>query len=270
MKTEFNAKVLSFHGDHRRTRMTFREVAETVRDLRAPAMLVDVIPEDEIDAWWNDPGFPPIGGHEHHKGLMSSGLKLTMGQLQRIDGDGLMQGIADYFAFAATINGPMKQTRFVRFFERELGASPMKFGPCSELMLATKREYPPYDAAPHSFAPHCDSLDFGRDPRWPMKHNGEQLGAFVLIQRASNQAGFVLWDLRAGSRADLDGWANEYAETSSIAAAKSARSIAVNPTNGQMVVFNSRYLHGIERCDSTRYTIGTFLIEHGGGWRLFD
>jgi len=270
MATEFDAQFLNFDGSSRSGRISFKEAAETVRDIRAPVMLIDVIPDEEVDVWWNDPGFPPIGGHDYHKGLTSSGLKLTIGQVQRSASDRLLPNIADYFAFAAQINGPMKRTRFVQFFERELGAQPFKLGDFAELMLATKREYPPYDAAPHSFAPHCDSIDFGRDSRWPIQLGRQQLGAFVLIQRARNQAGFVVWDLRAESRAQLDGWGSEYAETKQIAATRSARSILVNPKNGQMVLFNSRYLHGIEKCDSTRQSIGTFLIEHEGSWRLFD
>lgn len=271
MAIEFDATLLSFDNRCANSRLTLRSAAETIRDRQVPVILLDVIPNGEIDLWWNDPGFPPIGGdHKYHKGVVTSAQTFTLGQLQRSEGRELVCNTADYFAFSARINGPMRRTRFVQLFESELGAAPLRFGEFNEFLVATKREYPPFEAA-HSFAPHCDSIDFGREARhWPFKLNQEQLGAWVLIQQSNNRAGFVVWDLRAESRAELDTWSKEYAATSEISATKSVRAITVRPENGQLVIFNSRFLHAVERCASTRYSIGTFLIEHDGGWKLFD
>lgn len=272
MKREFNAQLMDFQGDKQSTRLTACAAMELIRDRRFPLILLDVVPEDEIDLWWNDPGFPPVGASEHryHKALVTSGNHLTLGQLQRSERDQLIPNLADYFTHAAQINPGMKTTRFVRFFLEELDASPLKLGDLSEFMLATKRVYPPFDGAPYSFAPHCDALDFGRaTDLWPIKLGREQCGAWMLIHRASNEAAFVLWDLRPESRAHLDALAKEYTETHDIAAARSVRSMKLNPTSGQLVLFNSGLLHAVEKCASPRHTFGTFLIEHDGGWKLF-
>lgn len=271
MAIEFKATLLTFDNRGASSKLTMRRAAEAIRDRQAPVILLDVIPDGEIDLWWNDPGFPPVGGdHKYHKGVVTSAQAFTLGQLQRSEGDQLMCGAADYFGYSARVNGPMRRTRFVQLFERELSAVPLKFGEFSEFIAATKREYPPFEAA-HSFAPHCDSIDFGREARcWPFKLNQEQLGAWVLIQQSNNRAGFVVWDLRAESRAELDAWSKEYAATNEISATKSVRAITIRPESGQLVMFNSRLLHAVERCASTRYSIGTFLIEYDGGWKLFD
>ena len=271
MPTEFDATLLSFDDQRAKSKLTMRSAAEALRDRQVPVILLDIIPDEEIDLWWNDPGFPPVeGDHKYHKGVVTSGQMFTLGQLQRSSSDQLMCNTADYFGYAAKINGPMRQTRFVQLFESVLGAVPILFGEFNEFMVETKRDYAPFEKA-HSFAPHCDCIDFGRETRcWPFKLNQEQLGAWVLIQQSNNRAGFVVWDVRAESRAELDAWSKEYAATSEISATKAVREITVRPESGQLVMFNSRFLHAVERCASTRYSIGTFLIEHDGGWKLFD
>ncbi|WP_394824664.1 hypothetical protein [Pendulispora albinea] len=197
-------------------------------------------------------------------------MKQTIGQVQRSASDKLLQNIGDYFAYSNSVNPSMKKTRYCRFFNENLGAVPLRFGEVAELLLATKREYPAFDSAPYSFAPHCDAIDFGRDPRWPINLNKEQVGAFILIQKSENQAGFVMWDVTVKSRDELDRFASEYAETQQIAAAKDAKFLRITPGSGQMCIFNSRYLHAVEKCASPRQTIGTFLIEQDGGWAQFN
>src|SRR5262249_21656073 len=118
MATEFNATLLAFDNQRERSKLTLRSAAETIRDRKVPVILLDIIPDDEIDLWWNDPGFPPIeGDHKYHKGVVTSGSTFTLGQLQRSASDQLMHNTADYFSYSARINGPMRRTRFVQLFE---------------------------------------------------------------------------------------------------------------------------------------------------------
>ncbi len=271
MTSEFNVTVLSFDGNHVRDRLPFKTAVEWTRDGRSPAILVDAIPDGEVDGWWNDPNFPElITPHGHHYGLRTSALKQTIGQVQRSTSETFLKNVGDYFTFSSSANPKMKQSRFVRFLQDNLGAVPLRFGELSEFLLATKREYPAFEAGEFSFAPHCDAIDFGRDPRWPIRWNKEQIGAFVLIQRSANEAGFVMWDLRVQSREELDRFASEFAETQEVKASRNVKALRITPGSGQVCLFNSRYLHAVEKCASPRHTIGTFLIEQDGGWALFN
>lgn len=271
MTNEFNVTVLNFDGNHVRDRMPFKTAVEWTRDGRAPSILVDAIPDGEVEAWWNDPAFPElITPHGHHLGIRTSALKQTIGQVQRSTTETFLRNFGDYFTFSSNANQKIRESRFVRFLSQNLGVVPLRFGELSEFLLATKREYPAYEGGDFSFAPHCDAIDFGRDPRWPIHWNKEQIGAFVLIQRSANQAGFVMWDLRVKSRDELDRFASEFAETQEVKAARNVPSLVITPGQGQMCLFNSRYLHAVEKCASPRHTIGTFLIEQDSGWALFN
>jgi hypothetical protein len=62
----------------------------------------------------------------------------------------------------------------------------------------------------------------------------------------------------------------EYRETGAIAALERAAKIMLKPQPGQLTLFQSKNLHAIERCTSTRRTMGLFLIHQEDGWRMFD
>ena len=171
--------------------MTLRDAVECVRDREVAAALLDVVAPADIDTWWNDRGFPDMRGHQYHRALNATGI--TLGQLQRSGSEALVSNIAEYFGHAGVANLHMRETHFIQLFIKELGAETLRFGNWSQFMLATKREYPPFEGDPFSFAPHCDCIDFGREvERWPFRLNLEQLGAFITIQKAENEAGFVL------------------------------------------------------------------------------
>ncbi|HDR8938818.1 TPA: hypothetical protein QDB19_005056 [Burkholderia vietnamiensis] len=267
METVFAGRFMTFDGQGVDRRMTLREAAECVRDREVAVALLDVVGPDEIDAWWNDRGFPDLRNHQYHRALNATGI--TLGQLQRSHPESLVSNIAEYFGHAGVANIPMRDTRFIQLFMKELGAETLQFGNWSQFMLATKREYPPFEGDPFSFAPHCDCIDFGRDvERWPFRLNLEQLGAFITIQKAENEAGFVLWNIRPESRRQLDQWADEYAQHKTLGVLDGVDALTVRPRSGQLCVFNSRNLHAVERCSSLRRTIGTFLVYHEAGWKL--
>jgi hypothetical protein len=62
----------------------------------------------------------------------------------------------------------------------------------------------------------------------------------------------------------------EYRETGAIAALEKVAKIGLKPQPGQLTLFQSKNLHAIERCTSTRRTMGLFLIHQEDGWRMFD
>ncbi|MFP3534027.1 hypothetical protein SB763_32240, partial [Burkholderia sp. SIMBA_042] len=91
---------------------------------------------------------------------------------------------------------------------------------------------------------------------WPLKRSfPRQLGGFLTIQGADNDAGMVMWDNRPESRAALDEMHAEYRETGAIAALERAAKIMLKPQPGQLTLFQSKNLHAIERCTSTRRTM---------------
>jgi hypothetical protein len=80
----------------------------------------------------------------------------------------------------------------------------------------------------------------------------------------------IMWNNRPASRAKLDEVHREYRETGRIFELEQAAKIEIKPQPGQLTVFQSKNLHAIERCTSTRLTMGLFLIHHERGWRYFD
>lgn len=267
MERQFETRLLKFDGRESLIHSTLRNAAELVWSHEVAVALLDVVPQNDVKIWWDDPGFPEMRNHQYHRALCATGM--TLGQLQRSEPHALVRNVAEYFAHASVANIGMRQTRFIRLFIDELGASGLRFGQWSEFMLATKREYPPYEGDPFSFVPHCDCIDFGREfEQWPFRLDREQLGAFLTIQKSVNDAGFVLWDIRPESRRQLDEWATEYAERKTLGVLDGKPALTIRPRCGQLCVFNSRHLHAVERCSTTRLTIGTFLVNDDAGWKL--
>lgn len=272
MARVFDAEIVHFSGETQQSALDLATAAEFLMSGKVPVILLSIVGDEGPDAWWNDPGFPePEGEHDHHKGVVTSAKQFTMGQLQRASAEDFLQRSASYFLYAASANKSMKETRFIRFFMEELGAAPLTLENGVEFVAATKRLYPAYTRSRFSFDPHCDCISFVREPAvWPFKSDPEQIGAWLLLQQSSNNAGFIVWEKRARSRKEFDQWSSEMKETGKIGELENARSVRVQPRAGQLVFFNSRNLHGIESCASNRHTIGTFLIQHNGRWALFD
>jgi hypothetical protein len=251
-------------------------IAAAVRALElneADAIVMDVVPRDELDDWWNDAGFSssPFTKNAHHAGIVATAV--TLGQLQREENAKLVSKAAEYFGIACKVNEGLKQTRFVRLFASELDAKPLTIGHEYEIefLTATRRVYEPYEA-PFNFAPHCDDISYARDfANWPMKVSyPRQLGAFLTIQGSANDAGMVIWNNQPASRAKLDEMHREYRETGAMSELEHAARIVLKPQPGQLTLFQSKNIHAIERCSSTRRTMGLFLIHEEGGWRFFD
>ncbi|MBN3817876.1 hypothetical protein G3N57_15210 [Paraburkholderia sp. Se-20369] len=273
MQDTYSAHVMRFGAAPRGERLTLAAAIHALEADDADAIVMDIVPEGEREAWWDDAGFSssPFTKNAHHAGIVATSV--TLGQLQREQGEKLVSKAAEYFGVACRVNEGLRQTRFVRLFADALDARPLTIGHDYEVefLLATRRVYEPFEA-PFNFAPHCDDVSYGRDTvNWPLKRSyPRQLGGFLTIQGAANDAGMVMWDNRPESRAVLDRMNGEYRETGAIAELEQARKILLKPQPGQLTLFQSKYLHAIERCTSTRRTMGLFLIHQEDGWRLFD
>ncbi|WP_175758008.1 hypothetical protein [Burkholderia ambifaria] len=273
MQHTYPAQLMRFGSAARAERMTIAAAVQALDADEADAIVMDIVPDGERDAWWDDEGFSssPFTKNAHHAGIVATSV--TLGQLQREQGDKLVSKAAEYFGIACRVNDGLRTTRFVRLFSDALDARPLTIGHDYEVefLLATRRVYEPFEA-PFNFAPHCDDVSYGRDTaNWPLKQSfPRQLGGFLTIQGADNDAGMVMWDNRPESRAALDEMHAEYRETGAIAALERAAKIMLKPQPGQLTLFQSKNLHAIERCTSTRRTMGLFLIHQEGGWRMFD
>jgi hypothetical protein len=220
---------------------------------------MDVVPNHELQAWWDDEGFSssPFTKNEYNAGLLATSV--TIGQLQREERERLVSKAAEYFGMACRVNVGLRQTRFVRLFGDALGARPLTIGHeyDVEFLMATRRVYDPYEA-PFNFAPHCDDVSFARDvANWPMKQSyAHQLAAFLTIQGSGNDAGLIIWNIRPTSRATLEAMNAEYRETGTMSQLAHAAKIELKPQPGQLTIFHSKNLHAVERCSSTRRTMG--------------
>ncbi|MGS0894409.1 hypothetical protein ACVBGC_18050 [Burkholderia stagnalis] len=273
MQDTYSANLMRFGAASRAERMTLAAAVQTLDADEADAIVMDIVPDGERDAWWNDEGFSssPFTKNAHHAGIIATSV--TLGQLQREQGEKLVSKAAEYFGIACRVNDGLRQTRFVRLFADALAAKPLTIGQDYEVefLLATRRVYEPFEA-PFNFAPHCDDVSYGRDiVNWPLKQSyPRQLGGFLTIQGSENDAGMVMWNNRPASRDALDLIHGEYRETGAIAALEKTSRIVLKPQPGQLTLFQSKNLHAIERCTSTRRTMGLFLVRQEDGWRMFD
>lgn len=272
MDRSHRTTVYRFGAAARECALSLEQAVAAMAAGEVDAILTDVVPPGEVEAWWDDRGFviSPFTRNAHHAGIVATAI--TVGQMQREEGAALVSKVAEYFALACRLNASLRETKFVRLFADELGAAPLTLGSeyPAEFLLATRREYRPYDA-PFNFAPHCDDISYARDVRnWPAtKSYARQLGAFLTIQGSANDAGMVLWQMAPPSRASLDQIHGEYRRDGRISAVDGVAELRIKPQPGQLTIFHSKNLHAIERCSSLRRTIGLFLIEEGG-WRAFD
>ncbi|WP_323121949.1 hypothetical protein [Burkholderia alba] len=273
MQDTYSAHLMRFDAPPRVERLTLAAAINALDADEADAIVMDIVPEDEWETWWDDEGFSssPFTKNAHHAGIVATSV--TLGQLQREEGDKLVSKAAEYFGIACRVNDGLRRTRFVRLFADALDAQPLTIGHEYEVefLLATRRVYEPYEA-PFNFAPHCDDVSYARDfTNWPMKQSyPRQLGGFLTIQGSENNAGMVMWNNRPSSRAALDRINHEYRETGAIAELERASKIVLKPQPGQLTLFQSKNLHAIEHCSSTRRTMGLFLIHQEQGWRFFD
>lgn len=273
MTNTYDAQMLYFGAPSRECTMSLQEAIRRMVAEECDAVLMDIVPQDELEVWWEDDGFAtsPFTYNAHHAGIQATAV--TMGQLQRETKTSLVSKAAEYFSLAARLNEGLRRTKFVNFFMDELGAKPLTIGReyQAEFLMATKRVYEPFDK-PFNFAPHCDDISYSRDDEnWPMSTSYPyQIGSFLTIQGSVNDAGMVLWENTPESRDKLDQMNKEYAATGTIAELEAARKISLKPQPGQLTIFRSKQIHAIERCDSRRRTMGLFLINQEDGWKLFD
>jgi hypothetical protein len=273
MQSVFTSQLMRFDAPVRSREMSLAEAVHALEADEADAIIMDVVPQHELEAWWDDEGFltSPFTKNAHHAGIVATSV--TLGQLQREERENLVSKAAEYFGVACRVNEGLRQTRFVRLFAEGLGAAPLTIGHEYEVefLLATRRVYDPFEA-PFNFAPHCDDISYARDfANWPMKKSYQrQLGAFLTIQGSANNAGMVVWKNQPPSRAKLDVMHAEYRDTGVMSELAHAPQIPLKPQPGQLTLFQSKNLHAVERCTSTRRTMGLFLIHTDKGWRFFD
>ncbi|MEA2666107.1 MAG: hypothetical protein QOI11_3051 [Candidatus Eremiobacteraeota bacterium] len=273
MQDVYTSQLMRFGAPARSREMSLAQAVRALEADEADAIVMDVVPKHELEAWWDDEGFSssPFTKNAHHAGIVATSV--TLGQLQREEGEQLVSKAAEYFGIASKVNEGLHRTRFVRLFAEALDAKPLTIGREYEVefLLATRRVYEPFEA-PFNFAPHCDDISYARDSaNWPMKRSYQrQLGGFLTIQGSANDAGMIVWNVQPPSRAKLDELHAEYASTGAMSELAHAASIPLKPQPGQLTLFQSKNLHAVERCTSTRRTMGLFLIHQEDGWRFFD
>jgi hypothetical protein len=273
MSNIHSSRLMRFNQPVRSEEMSVAAAVRALESDQADAIIMNIVPRDELDDWWNDEGFSssPFTKNGHHAGIVATSV--TLGQLQREERENLVSKAAEYFGVAGKVNEGLRQTRFVRMFAAELGAKPLTIGVEYEVefLMATRRVYEPYEA-PFNFAPHCDDISYARDSEnWPMKQSyPRQLGAFLTIRSSANDAGMVVWDHQPVSRAHLDEMHREYRQTGAMSDLGRAARIVLKPQPGQLTLFQSKNIHAVEQCSSTRQTMGLFLIHQERGWRFFD
>jgi hypothetical protein len=264
----FESEVFAFGADPVKRRMTYAAAVEQVRDGHAAAVLLDMVDPQGLDAWWAESDFPDLIRHKNFGSAATSGV--AIGPLQRLEGAALVLALIDYFAYAAKANPSLARTAFVKLIAGELGAEPVRLGDYAEFPLASRREFSLNPSDRYSVGPHCDAIHFGRDGAvWPVKDEYDQVSTVLTIDEAENCAGIVLWDLRPGSRRELDALQAEYGQHQSIARMEERPALTVRARAGQMTVLSTRLMHAVENCSSPRRTIGAFLIWRDGGWRMF-
>jgi hypothetical protein len=272
MAEVYEAEVYSFGGQPVKCSLTYRQAVERIRDGGAAAILLDMLEPDGLDAWWAGDAFPDVVRHRNFPTAAVSGI--AIGGVQRLEGANLVLGLIDYFSYAARVNERLRESEFVKLCRRELGAESVRIGAWGELPLASRREFVKNQDGPYSVPPHCDAIHFGRDKaNWPFKAGfGEgdfQISSVLTVGEAENDAGIVFWDLKPGTRPELDALMAEVSGPGGGARLRDARSVTVRARAGQMTVLDTRLLHAVEQCASPRRTIGAFLIWHDGCWRMF-
>jgi hypothetical protein len=253
--------------------LSLNEVMTTIYEEDAAAVTLDVADPATVDSWWDDEGWKdvPFTKNAHHAGIVATAI--TVGQLQREQGLDLVTKTAEYFSLAKELNHGLRRTKFVRLFTEALGGGPLTVGKeyPAEFVLASQRTYPPF-SAPFNFAPHCDDISYSRaEGIWPMKKSyPQQLGSFLVVTAAENNAGFVMWDYKPSSRAELDELHNEYKRDGKMRILEDKASLTIKSAPGQLTTFACRNIHAIEQCTSLRRTMGLFMIKDENGYHYFE
>lgn len=267
MPRTFHATATSFTESKENVELTIQDCFRLVADKKTVAITIDLLSQEDCERWWSDPGFPQSTKKLHNHAPLKIASP-TLGPLQRAQASEFSIKLASYFAYSKVANQSLRKTLFVDFLMKEIDADVYKVGEWGELLLATRREYYPNTEQEYSFEPHVDAISFGLDLNtWPIKKDYDQIGALLTVKSAQNNSGIVIWNRRPTSRFQLNEWIREYRETGEIAALDGAQRFTVSPTEGQLLIFGSRYLHAVEACLSTRLTIGTFLV-WDEGWKI--
>ncbi|MBA2675461.1 hypothetical protein [Ramlibacter sp.] len=273
MEPLYTTRLIRFNEEPQSASLSLKAAIQALKTDEATAALLDITSPEDAPSWYDDDGFTssPFTRNAHHSGTVATAV--TMGQLQREQKERLVAKAGEYFSVAARINDDLRRTKYVRLFSEALDARPLTMDGLYpyEFLMATRRMYDPHDE-PFNFAPHCDDITYGRDPdNWPMRQQyPKQIGTFLTTQSAENDAGFVMWDCRPASRAVLDRMHAEYRESGTIAELDRSPRFTVRPRQGQLLMFQSKVIHAVERCTSRRLTVGMFLVEQENGWRFFD
>jgi hypothetical protein len=267
---QYPVQTLNVDGGRDTDSLTISDAFDLVHAGKYDVIIATIASGSEIEPWWDEHENLGMNGHKHHPGITTSGM--TLGKLQRASEAEYPAKSGEYFKSASIVNPPFQETEYYKFFERELGVTPISIDSGEQMLIGSQREYPKTSEAEFSFAPHCDSIAFARaSESWPIKTIPTQTAAFVTVKNAENNAGFVMWDVAPKSRAELDEFYAIYDDDNAngIAFLDQNKSIEVHPTAGELCIFNCRKMHGIQRCSSTRRTIGSFFIQDDG-WRIFD
>ncbi|MEM9523100.1 MAG: hypothetical protein AAF982_03765 [Pseudomonadota bacterium] len=268
--TEYPIQILSTDGRRETGSASVSDAFDRVHAGEIDVILMTVADPDEIASWWGTHEKLGMNGHKYHPGITTSGM--TLGKLQRASEEEYPERSGEYFRSASVVNPQFQKTEYFRFFERELDVRPMVLNGSGQMLIGSQREYPAASEIDFSFAPHSDSIAFARAAdSWPIKTVYTQTAAFVTINNAENNAGFVMWDYAPRSRAELDEFYAIYDadNANGLAFLDRNNSIEVHPAAGELCIFNCRKMHGIQRCSSLRRTIGSFFIQDDG-WRIFD
>ncbi|ALU41744.1 hypothetical protein [Pseudoalteromonas rubra] len=267
---EFKARIYDFDGTAKTDSLSLEHAFNLVHGGEYDVILLQVESQEGVELWWGKHDDLAMNGHRYHTGIMTSGM--TLGKLQRATNEEYQATSELYFNSANVVNAALKQTPYFEFFEQGLSAKTLEVEPGREMLIASQREYPPSTEKNFSFAPHADSISYARaNDSWPIKTSYPQTAAFITVQNAANEAGFVMWDYLPSSRSELDEFIALYGkdEAQGMEFLAQFESMEINPEVGELCIFNCRKMHGIQTCDTLRKTIGSFFIKKDG-WRIFD
>lgn len=230
LESLFPARFLTFDNQSWEQQSSLRMAAELVRDKRVAAVLLDIVPAGTVRTWWND----------------------------------------------SNAGASLDDTRFFQLFARELAAQRVSVNAWERFLSAARsaaqRDYANVAAGFGDVAPSDDWDDSGDVADFLNTGDvPDRLNAFLTVQAAANQAGVVLWDELASDADGSSGMSVANAALASLGLPQQrVASLTVRPAAGQLCLFNNSKRHAMERCSTTRLTMGTFLVHHDERWTLLD
>ncbi|KAF7787227.1 hypothetical protein PRUB_a4404 [Pseudoalteromonas rubra] len=269
MKRKYIARMFDTAGAERVDILTLEDAFNDVHDGEFDVVLLRVEAQESVDFWWEKHAEQGIGDNTYQAGINTTGMRL--GKLQKASDDEYEARSQLYFDSAKAVNFALRQTPYFTFFERELNARTLEVEQDLEMLIASRHEYPPSTEKHFSSAPHANSISYARASKfWPVKESYPQTAAFLTVQNATNCAGFTMWDYSPASLGEVDEFSALYDKDKDRALAFLGQysSIEINPSEGDLCVFNCRKMHGIQTCNALRKTIGSFFIKEDG-WRMF-